>query len=244
MKKAALFASLILALFASVSCSESKKETKNDTETTTAAETATTEAASTDISAETSTGAAEEVEKFDPAEGTSFKAGKIEGNVYTSEYAGIKFTLPDGVEFMDMKELEEMVQQSISMLEGDDKKQLMAKITEAEIFEPDTMTIVDIGFHNIKYLHPDHADMTAGEFIEEDVVAPVRQLDVNITEPETVKLGGREFTKVKISEKENEGTYQNLYASRVDDDFIMFITAFPGKIGDEAKFESCFEALN
>ena len=66
MKKAALFASLILALFASVSCSESKKETKNDTETTTAAETATTEAASTDISAETSTGAAEAVAKALP----------------------------------------------------------------------------------------------------------------------------------------------------------------------------------
>lgn len=241
MKKAALFASLILALFASVSCSESKKETKNDTETTTAAESVTTEAVEA-ASEESST--AEAVEEFDPREGTAFKAGKIEGNVYTSEYAGMKFTLPEGVEFMDMKELEEMVQQSISMLEGEDKKQLMAKITEAEIFEPETMTIVDIGFHNVKYLHPDHADMTADEFIEEDVVAPVRQLDVNITEPETVKLGGREFTKVKISEKEDADTYQNLYASRIDDDFIMFITAFPGKIGDEAKFESCFEALN
>lgn len=240
MKKAALFASLILALFTSVSCSESKNENKNDTETTTAAEAATTEAVSTEGTSETST---EAVEEFDPREGTAFKAGKIEGNVYTSEYAGMKFTLPEGVKFMDMKELEEMVQQSISMLEGKEKKQLMAKITEAEIFEPDTMTIVDIGFHNIKRLHPDKADMTADEFIEEDVVAPVRQLDVNITEPETVKLGGREFTKVKISEKKDADTYQNLYASRIDDDFIMFITAFPGKIGDEAKFESCFEAL-
>ena len=185
----------------------------------------------------------EEVEEFDAKEGTAFKEGKIEGNVYTSEYAGIKFTVPEDVEFMDKKELDEMIRQSIASLQGNDKLQLMAKVTEAEIFDPETMTIVDIGFHNIKRLHPDNADMTAEDFIETDVIAPVRALDVNITEPEKVKLGGREFTKVKISEKTDANTYQNLYASRIDDDFIMFITAFPGKIGDEAAFESCFEAI-
>lgn len=242
MRKAALFALLILAVLAGVSCSE-KSDTKKDTETTTAAEAVTTTAEVTAASEETATEAVEDIEEFDPKEGTAFKEGKIEGNVYTSEYAGMKFTVPEGVEFMDKQELDEMVQQSIASLQGDDKLQLMAKVTEAEIFEPETMTIVDIGFHNIKRLHPDKADMTAEEFIEQDVIAPVRALDVDITEPETVKLGGREFTKVKISEKTDADTYQNLYASRIDDDFIMFITAFPGKIGDEAAFESCFEAI-
>ena len=242
MRKAALFASLIIAVFAGVSCGE-KSDTKKDTEPVTTAEAVTTTAEVTAASEENATEAIEDIEEFDPKEGTSFKEGKVEGNVYTSEYAGIKFTVPEDVEFMDKQELDEMVQQSIASLQGNDKLQLMAKVTEAEIFEPDTMTIVDIGFHNIKRLHPDNADMTAEEFIEEDVVAPVRALDVDITEPETVKLGGREFTKVKISEKTDANTYQNLYASRIDDDFIMFITAFPGKIGDEAAFESCFEAI-
>lgn len=234
MKKAALFASLILAVFAAVSCGESKKDTKTEPETTAAA--AETTAASADTTEE-------DIEEFDPAEGTAFKKGSIEGNVYTSEYAGIKFTIPEGVEFMDMNELDEMVQDTLKAVSGEEKLQLMSKITEAEIFEPDTMTIVDIGFHNMKRLHSDKPDITEEEFIEQDVVAPVRALDVNITEPEKVKLGGREFVKVKISEKNDADTYQNLYASRIDDDFMLFITAFPGKIGDEATFESCFEAI-
>ena len=49
-----------------------------------------------------------DVEEFEPIESTAFKKGKIEGNVYTSEYAGIKFTLPEGMEFMDGPELEDL----------------------------------------------------------------------------------------------------------------------------------------
>ena len=240
MKKKAIFMSVLLLLFSAVSCGEKKSDSDTAAETTTvASETA--EASTEDASV---ADAEEDVEEFDPVEGTAFKKGKIEGNVYTSEYAGIKFTLPEGVEFMDSAELDEMVQQAIEATTGQDKRQLMAKVTDAEVYDPETMTLIDIGFNNITKLHPDNTDMTPEEFLEEDVVSPVRELDVNITEPEKVELGGREFVKVKISEKADEGTYQNLYASRIDDDFILFIAALPGKIGDEAAFEGCFEALS
>lgn len=83
------------------------------------------------------------MEEFEPIEGTAFKKGKIEGNVYTSEYAGIKFTLPEGIEFMDGPELEELVQQAIEATTGEVKKQLMAKVSDAEVYDPETMTLID-----------------------------------------------------------------------------------------------------
>jgi hypothetical protein len=44
---------------------------------------------------------------------------------------------------MDGPELEELVQQAIEATTGEVKKQLMAKVSDAEVYDPETMTLID-----------------------------------------------------------------------------------------------------
>ena len=235
MKKAALFISLLLAIISAVSCSKSGNITvpddPDDTDT----------AIVTDV---TDTEGEEEIEILDPTEGTAFKKGKIEGNVYTSEFSGIKFTLPDVINFMTQEELDKMAEQSLKMTNPEDRMRLMAKITEAEVFDIRTSTLLDISYYNLNILGPENMGKSEEEFFREFIMPMANNMGVTVTEPVEVELGGRTFTMLKMGEEKKTAPAEYLYVSRIDNDFIIFITACPGIIGGQEEFEACFEALS
>ena len=235
MKKAALFISLLLAIISAVSCSKSGNITvpddPDDTDT----------AIVTDV---TDTEGEEEIEILDPTEGTAFKKGKIEGNVYTSEFSGIKFTLPDVINFMTQEELDKMAEQSLKMTNPEDRMRLMSKITEAEVFDIRTSTLLDISYYNLNILGPENMGKSEEEFFREFIMPMANNMGVTVTEPVEVELGGRTFTMLKMGEEKKTAPAEYLYVSRIDNDFIIFITACPGIIGGQEEFEACFEALS
>ena len=235
MKKAALFISLLLAIISAVSCSKSGNiivpDDPQDTDTAIVTDVADTEGE-------------EEIEILDPTEGTAFKKGKIEGNVYTSEFSGIKFTLPDVINFMTQEELDKMAEQSLKMTNPEDRMRLMSKITEAEVFDIRTSTLLDISYYNLNILGPENMGKSEEEFFREFIMPMANNMGVTVTEPVEVELGGRTFTMLKMGEEKKTAPAEYLYVSRIDNDFIIFITACPGIIGGQEEFEACFEALS
>ena len=235
MKKAALFISLLLAIISAVSCSKSGNiivpDDPQDTDTAIVTDVADTEGE-------------EEIEILDPTEGTAFKKGKIEGNVYTSEFSGIKFTLPDVINFMTQEELDKMAEQSLKMANPEDRMRLMSKITEAEVFDIRTSTLLDISYYNLNILGPENMGKSEEEFFREFIMPMADNMGVTVTEPVEVELGGRTFTMLKMGEEKKTAPAEYLYVSRIDNDFIIFITACPGIIGGQEEFEACFEALS
>lgn len=239
MKKAALFISLLAAIISAVSCSKSGNITVPDDPQDTdivIAQTETDENGSEDGT---------ETETLDPTVGTAFKKGKIEGNVYTSEFAGIKFTLPDkGVSFMSEEDLANMVKQSINMTSGEDRRRMMSKITEAEIFDIRTSTLLDISYYNLNMLAPENLEMKEEEFFREMIMPFADSIGVSVTEPVEKELGSRKFIMLKMGDEKKTAPAEYLYVSRIDKDFIIFITACPGIIGSQEDFENCFEAFD
>lgn len=238
MKKAALFISLLAALISAVSCSKSGNITVPDDPQET--DTVIAETETDEIGSEEE----KETEMIDPTEGTAFKKGKIEGNVYTSEFAGIKFTLPDAMSFMSEEELANMISQSLKMTNGEDRKRVMSKITEAEVFDIRTSTLLDISYYNLNLLNPDKIGITEEEFFKEMIIPFANSVGVSVTEPLEKELGGRKFIMIKMGDEKKTAPAEYLYVSRIDKDFIIFITACPGIIGSQEDFENCFEPLN
>ena len=232
MKKAALFISLVMAILSASSCSRSKSGNIIVPDTP---EVVTEETVPDETEDE------EEIEILDPTEGTAFKKGKIEGNVYTSEFAGIKFTLPDELSFMAQEDLDNMFEQALKMTSGEDRRRIMTKITEAEVIHPATRTMLDISYYNLSQLCPDKLDMTEKDFFINEIIPFVGNMGVKVTDPMTVDLGGREFTMVIIGDIKKTAPREYLYVSRIDNDFIIFITACPGDFCSQEEFESWFE---
>ncbi|MCR5601306.1 MAG: hypothetical protein K6G33_11280 [Ruminococcus sp.] len=238
MKKAALFISLLAAILSAVSCSRSKSGNITVPDTTKAS---VIEEDTADVY-ETESGE-EEKELLDPTEGTAFKKGKIEGNVYTSEYAGIKFTLRDGVSFMKQEDVEKMVNQAVKMTSGDDRVRALSKITEAEIYDIRTSTMLDVSYYNLNMLAPENMDMTEEDFFRQQIMPFAENMGIEVTEPEEVYLGGRKFVMLKMGDEKKTAPAEYLYVSRIDNDFIIFITTCLGILGSREEFENSFEAF-
>lgn len=233
MRKAALFISLVMAILSASSCSRSKSGNIIVPDTP--------EAVTEDNVPDETEDEEEDIEILDPIEGTAFKKGKIEGNVYTSEFAGIKFTLPEGLEFMKQEDLDNMFRQALEMTSGEDRRRIMTKVTEAEVIHPATRTMLDVSYYNLSQLCPDKLEMTEEEFFKNEIIPFVGNMGVKVTDPMTVDLGGREFTMVIIGDIKKTAPREYLYVSRIDEDFIIFITACPGDLCSQEEFESWFE---
>ena len=253
MKKSVIMAAVMVSLLTAVSCGEKKNgsETAAETTTSTSETSVTAEAATTDASeAATEKGADEDTDDIDPVKGTAFVKGKVEGNVYTSEYTGMKFTAPDGWEFRSEDDITSDNQEALDSMEGEMKRLMSLEITDAEMVKEDGDDKKSIGFiySNVKKKYPDMSNMTEEEFLDQDIFMGALSVakesgGLNMAEPEKVTLGSVEFTRFRFI-NDDENSDDVLYIGRVDDDFMLMIAAFRGAAQDYKAFESCFEALS
>ena len=65
-----------------------------------------------------------------------------------------------------------------------------------------------------------------------------------MTEPETVELGGKEYTKTRISVDYAPDRVTIVYLRKIDDDFTLKITYSTIADDDGSEFESRFEAID
>lgn len=246
MKKTVLFMAVAVTLLSAVSCGEKKNNGETAPEATTVAETTT----MPDFQIKTvpiTEAAEEDIEYEDPIAGTAFVKGNVEGNVYTSEYAGIKFTAPDEWKFKSEEDIFNEQQQMLSGMTGELKRIAAMEITDAAIFNDKTNKNIDFTYSNVKLKYPDESGMTEEEFLDKDIfMGNLKEFKesygLDIKDPEKVKLGNKEFTRFRIVNAEKGDDV--LYIGRIDDDFMLTIAAYGGAASDDSAFESCFEALD
>ncbi len=167
-----------------------------------------------------------------------FKSSTVNGNVYTSEYAGIKITLPEDANFLDVDNLHTHYIMPTRFMSEDEKSFYMTGELDASVCYGDAVNRVDVWFYNTKQRYPDNPDMSAEEFLKADEMDFSPEVDVtDIVGPESVSICGKDYAKVSY----NAFSQAHItYARRINDDYIMEIRTSGFTAED---FESCIEAF-
>ncbi|SHM75205.1 hypothetical protein SAMN04487860_11296 [Ruminococcus flavefaciens] len=238
MKRAVLAVSVLLTLSAAVSCGNKKATidpieiTAEEMQTAEEYKSIPTEAASAVV-----TESADEMS--DAGEGTEFKSGTASGNVYTSEYAGIKVTFPEDTALNDRAANEKELGKIWSKLDENSKNEQGNHITDLVANCKETTYVFQ--YYNTKLLFPDKNNVTAEDFMEQHIAYEGNE-EIKTTAPEKITLGGKEYTKetVVIDQIDLELVY---YARKIDDDFILVINS-QGESGfDQTVLEKSIEAI-
>lgn len=249
MKKIAFILAFIITSCSFVSCGE--KSTEESAETSASASESAETAQTAETQAETETQAdtqiAETTERNTVDDGytddvipDSFSRGKINGNVYTTDFGRIKLTLPEGWSFLPESEIFSMMNFTPDNPDDDYSvtQQLLYSPSILDAYAVNTQTgeIIVISYANLMSCDAEYQNMSAEEYA--DTVQ-------NPTGRENVKLWGKDFIKVNTTSNYDGGlTTDNIEYIRKINNFIMNITftSAPGG-GDVTCFENCFEAL-
>lgn len=280
MKKTALTLAFLLSLCSFTACGStnesdsassksvvsSSEEESSEEETTTEAEESeeeTTEAETTEAEEEETTASEdkdtdekdsedEEAEKPAAAENTDFKRGTVKDNVYTNEFAGIKFTAPEGCTFAKDDYILSMMNIGLDVM-GNDTAITKAMLEQVAIYDAvcvnqtNGMSIM-VEFENLAKEVPDPDKFTVDDYIE----AIDKQLSAQTTikfskkgDTETVTMAGKEFTKLVYTAEINGISMEQVYYVRREGKFMLGIIASSGQSNEDmTAYEKNFEALS
>ncbi len=179
--------------------------------------------AETDVS-ETGTEEAEgTVSQSDSSERFEIKNGTSEGNVYISDYAGIKLTLPETAHFLDEADLYTHYMMPTRFMSPEDKDFYLTGILDASASyseDTDSVKMADVWFYDTKLRYPETPDISPEEFIRR---SELELTDIEVTDvsgPEEVTISGVSYCKASY----NAFSQHHIsYARRIDDEHIMVI---------------------
>ena len=176
------------------------------------------------------------------AENNAFSAGISNGNVYTSEFAGIKITIPENVHFLNSDDLNtHYIMPTRFMSEAEKETYFTGTLDASACYGEDmeNAKYVDVWFFNTKLRYPDAPDITAAEFMQRNELSFSPDIEAtDISAPETVELCGKSY--IKASYTVFDQNHIN-YVRRINDDYIMSIRVSGFTPED---FESRLEAAN
>lgn len=256
MKKPTL--KLTLALLLSVctlagcgnsSSSDKKSDKKSKTETTTVAED-TTEQETTKKEATEITTAEND---SDPADGTNFERGVVDGNTYTSEFAGIKLTAPDGWKFADDEIILQMMNlgaETVYSSNADAAKQIIEQstISDALCMNSTSTQNITIAYENLNKNVVLSTDTTAEDYfsiLERQLAAVPTITYTKESGPETVTMAGKEFLRGKFKAEMNSLSLEQAYYLRREGDFILAISCTGYNMDEDiTTFEKYFSAID
>lgn len=245
------------------SSSDKKSDKKDKAETTTVAED-TTEKTTEEKTDEKTTEAEEEkttADKSDEgsdsspsaAEGTDFKRGVVDGNTYTSEFAGFKLTAPDGWKFADDEVILQMMNlgaETAYSNNADAVKKIVeqATISDALCMNSSSTQNITISYENLNKNIALSTDTTVEDYysILERQLAAVPTITYTKTAgPETVTMAGKDFLKATFKAEMNNLELEQAYYLRREGDFILAISCTAYNMDEDiSTFESYFSALD
>lgn len=182
---------------------------------------------------------------------TEFERGKVENNVYTSNFADIKFAAPEGWEFADDEYIASLMNIGLEITEKDNDltKAMLEQTTiyDTMCIEASTGKNIIIMYENLakEVLNPE--DFTAEDYM--DAVEGQLNSTANITFAteggrENITINGKEYIKQTISTKYDQAgmeTSQVYYVRKVDN-FMLAIIASSGNTSDDMTvYEENFE---
>ena len=175
------------------------------------------------------------------AEGTAFKRGVSNGNVYTSEFAGFKFTAPTGTSFLNEDDLYTHYVMPTRFMTEEERNVYFTSIDDAVVTYANAEGGMDVSFINTKLRYSDTPNISEesylNDYIENGLTDTVYSY---VSGPDLVTLGGKDYYMIRI---EDDGYFQNIYVRRIDENFIIKISASGSAIADENDFAKRFEAV-
>ncbi|MBQ8623538.1 MAG: hypothetical protein IJ424_04070 [Oscillospiraceae bacterium] len=173
--------------------------------------------------------------------------GTFDGNVYTSEYVGIKFTKPDSWVFATEEEMNSLMDAGADVMDQSDyQKSLSEMLTVFDMMasDPETGNNINFVYENLKL--SDSVDITEDEYIESFKTNLESIADISYTfgEVETVTLGGVEFIKLNCDAVYYQvvSMKQAVYLKKVGD-YMVSITLTLVDGSDASNIEAYFSAI-
>lgn len=262
MKKIALTLAFLLTLCSFTACgNDSSSEKKSDSSSVETTTEESTEAETTEEASESTTTAADEEEATtkadaeekgtEAAEGNGLTRGTVEGNVYTSEFAGIKFTAPEGWTFAKDDYILSMMNISLDTL-GDDLAVNKALLDQAVIYDAlcmDQKTGANIIFEyeNLAKEVPDPDKYTMDDIIAsfDKQLAAITAIKYEKIEADKVTIAGQEYEKLVYHADYNSISMDQVFYIRREGNLVFCIIASNGQSGEDMTvYEKNIEALN
>ena len=261
MKKAALFTALLLTLCSFTACgddSSSEKADKSNSSSSTEETTAEkeTEAETTEADEENTTESDDEkTSQPAAAENTDFKRGTVDGDVYTSDFAGMKFTAPEGWTFAGDDYILSMMNISLDTV-GDDLAVNKAILDQVAIYDAmcvdqKTGANVIVEFENLAKEVPNPDQYTIDDCIEslDKQLSAMSAIAYEKKSTETVTLADQEYTRVIYKADVNANgistTMEQVFYVRREGKFLVCIIASNGQSNEDmTTFEKNFEAID
>ncbi|WP_303837685.1 hypothetical protein [Ruminococcus flavefaciens] len=180
----------------------------------------------------------ENKEKSDTAAKKEFTKGRADGNVYISDYAGIKLTLPEEASFLDEDNLYTRYMMPTRFMSEEERNLYMTSVIDASVTYDEAVKCVDVWFCNTKQRYPETPDISVEEFVKNDELDNDPEIELtDIVGPENVSICGENYVRVSYTAF---SVRHVTYARRIDDDYIMEIRT-SGISADG--FESRVEAI-
>lgn len=174
---------------------------------------------------------------------TGFKEGTLDGKVYTSEYAGFRFIGTETMEYMSKDDIYTEQQMRNRFKPQEEKYIIDSETIDASAIDTESNTRAVFTFVDTKKRFPEKTDITPDDLIEKRGFDGSEWIEYNVTEPETVMLGGSGYTKVRVSVDYLPDCATFAYIRMIDNDHALKITYSTDAQDDGSGFESRFEAL-
>ena len=187
------------------------------------------------------------------AKNTDFERGTVDGDVYTSDYSGVKFTLPSGWEFMSEEDVLATMNIGFDVTGSALTAELLDQVVIYDSVANNSLTGESIMFmyENISKTVPDPDSFTVEDYYEAALNSASQMMDgVTLTgsdETETVDIDGTEYIKYEMHTSYDDYGFEltQTYFGRKIDNFIFIIAYTSGlEGGSPDDYMSCFESLN
>lgn len=187
------------------------------------------------------------------AKDTDFERGTVDGDVYMSDYSGVKFTLPSGWEFMSEEDVLATMNIGFDVTGSALTAELLDQVVIYDSVANNSLTGESIMFmyENISKTVPDPDSFTVEDYYEAALNSASQMMDgVTLTgsdETETVDIDGTEYIKYEMHTSYDDYGFEltQTYFGRKIDNFIFIIAYTSGlEGGSPDDYMNCFESLN
>ena len=173
---------------------------------------------------------------------TEFERGSVENGVYTSDFANVKFTAPDGWEFANDEYIATMMNLGLEVTENNNDltKAMLEQTTiyDAMCLEQSTGKNLIFMFENLAKEVPDPSKFTVEDYasaLDQQFSSAANVSVTNKSDIEHVTLNGEDYIKQTYTinyETLGAETKQTYYARKIGN-YVLGIIASPGSTSDD-----------
>ena len=248
MKKTALLLALFLGVFSLTACgdSDSKDSSSESSSSSSQAE----ESSGEDPGESAAESSAESTAENNSSSASDFKRGTVEGNVYSSDFANVRFTAPEGWTFANDEYIANMMNLGMDLVGKNDEmtKAMLdsAVIYDAVCTDAATGKNIIIMYENLAKEVPDPSTYTVEDYLEsvDKQFSSLQNIKVEkVSDMTKVIVGKNEYIKVAYKttyDTQGVNTNQTYYVTRVGDFMLGIIASSGQSYEDMSDYEKCF----